>query len=221
MDTLNIKSKKDSITVTKDSLIVTVVDSSKCCEEKSTKTVTYQENCCQTDYISKSLDFVGEIAWPLTVIFIVLLFRSNLVTLLSVLGKKISDSKSFEVSAAGVKVSGSVISGQPDETIKNDSGQIKLPDFKLTDDQSKKILSTLWIHQNEYDKDKSLSTRWSFTLGIESPDFTLFQQSIHRLQILGIVTMNQSNGQYILTNLGYKYCEQFKEELGTFSYFRN
>jgi hypothetical protein len=221
MDTLNIKPKKDTVTVTKDSVIVTVLDSSKCCDEKTTKTVTFQKSCCQTDYISKSLDFIGDIAWPLTVIFLVLLFRGNLVTLLSVLGKKLSDSKSFEVSAAGVKVSGSVISGQLDESTKNDSGQIKLPDFKLTDEQSKKILSTLWIHQNEYDKDKSLSTRWSFALGIESPDFALFQQSIHRLQILGIVTMNQSNGQYFLTNLGYKYCEQYKEQLGTFSYFRN
>ena len=221
MDTLKIKKTIDSVTVRKDTVIVTVMDSSKCCDEKDSKHVTTQQICCGPNYILKSLDFVGTIAWPLTVIFLVLLFRRNLVTLLSVLGKKLSESKSFEVSAAGVKVAGSITSEQTDGVTQIELGQSNLPDFKLTDEQSKKILSTLWIHQNEYDKDKNLVTRWSFTLGNESPDFNSFQQSIHQLQLLGNVTMNQSNGQYFLTNLGYLYCNQYKNDLGTFSYFRN
>jgi len=83
---------------------------------------------------------------------------------------------------------------------------------------SKKILSTLWIHQNEHFKD--FKTRWTFILGENSPDYTSFLQSIQILQRFGITTIDNRSGQFFLTDLGIKYCETYKDKLGEFSYFR-
>ena len=217
MDTLKIKKNIDTVTVTNKVIVINSTDSIET-QDREERTITIEKlKGSNVDYISKTMDFVADIAWPLTLIFIVLLFKRHIVALLTILNKKIGDSKSVKLSSQGVEFS--LVDTPLDKATISNIGQSKLPDFKLTDDQSKKILSTLWRHQNEYDKEKNLNTRWSFTLGQESPDFLSFQQAIHRLQMLGIVTINLSNGQYFLTDLGYKYCEQYKDDIGTFSYF--
>jgi hypothetical protein len=94
-----------------------------------------------------------------------------------------------------------------------------LPDFSIIDAQSKKILSTLWTHQNEYDK--HFKTRWTFALGTNSGDYLAFTQSSQRLQWLGLITSDQSSGQFFLTDLGIKFCLTNKDKIGSFSYFKN
>ncbi|MBE0660873.1 MAG: hypothetical protein IH597_00250 [Bacteroidales bacterium] len=183
------------------------------------KTITIEKSDYnKVDYLSKVFDLFGIISWPLAIIIIVLLLKRQIIQLLEIISLKIRDSKSFSISKEGISVASGVTGEIPLDSKTKDSTNNIFPDFPLADNSSKKILSTLWIHQIEYDPD--FKTRWTFTLGANSPDFTSFLQAIQRLQWLGIITIERRNGQFFLTDLGIKYCETNKDKLGDFSYFK-
>jgi hypothetical protein len=203
-DTLNIKIATDSIIRANQFIENTIT------LEKTNKSAP--------DYFSKGLDFISSIAWPLTIIIIILLFKKHIIPLLNIIGMKIRDSKSLTISKEGIVVASGVTDEIPLDKKTNETTQDIFPEFPMTDNESKKILSTLWFHQNEYDK--NYRTRWTFTLGANSPDYLSFVQSSQRLQWLGLITYDQSSGQFFLTDLGIKYCEKNKKSIGDFSYFK-
>ena len=181
------------------------------------KTIIIEKsNHNKVDYLSKGFDLFGIISWPLAIIIIVLLLKKQIIQLLETISFKIKDSKSFSISKEGISFANGATEEIPFDSKTEGSTNNIFPDFPLTDVTSKKILSTLWIQQFNYDPD--FKTRWTFTLGANSPDFKSFSQAIQRLQWLGIITIEKRNGQFFLTDLGIKYCQTNKDKLGDFSY---
>ena len=204
MDTLAIKTVKDS-TIKGQTYIERTITI-----EKSTET--------KTDYCLKTLDFISSISWPLTILIIVLVLKKHIIILLNIISTKIKDSKTFTISKDGITVATGTTTDISFDKLKSQENVNTFGYDPLTDSQSKRILSTLWIHQQEYDK--NYNTRWTFTLGTSSPDFLEFSQSAQRLERFGLITYVQSNGQFCLTDSGIKFCETNKDRLGDFSYFK-
>lgn len=198
----------------------TVTDSSAHGQSSFNRTITIEKSVDdKPDYFSKTVDLVSALAWPLSIIIIILLLKKHIILLLNIISSKIKDSKTFTISKEGITVA----SGTKTDNVTETKAEIKqgnsLPDISVIDSQSKKILSTLWTHQNEYDK--HFNTRWTFTLGTSAPDYLAFSQSSQRLQWLGLITYDQSSGQFFLTDLGIKFCLTNQDKIGDFSYFKN
>lgn len=198
----------------------TVTDSSAHGQYSINRIITIEKSVNdKPDCFSKTVDLVSVLAWPLSIIIIILLLKKHIVLLLNSISSKIKDSNTFTISKEGITVA----SGTKKDIVTERRTEIKqdntLPDISDLDSQSKKIISTLWIHQNEYDK--HFKTRWTFTLGPSAPDYVAFSQSTQRLQWLGLITYDQSSGQFFLTDLGIKFCLSNQEKIDVFSYFKN
>jgi hypothetical protein len=198
----------------------TVTDSSNHGQTFVNRTITIEKSVDEKpEYYSKTVDLVSIIAWPLAIIIIILILKKQIELLLKAISSKITDSNTFTITKGGITVASGTKTDSLNETKVEISQDNVLPGISTIDAPSKKILSTLWIHQNEYDR--HFKTRWTFTLGTSAPDYLSFSQSAHRLHWVGLITYDQSNGQYFLTDLGIKFCHTNQNEIGDFSYFKN
>lgn len=218
----------------KDTLsIQTVTDSTVKSNSFVEKTITIEKSGkIKTDYFSKTLDFVSSIAWPITIIFIILLLKKQIINLLNIIGDKIKESKSFSFGKGGLTVEIDTIKSYIDTTTATTTTTTTLPpegmktiiendafNSVLHDTLAKRILSTLWKHQNEHDK--SYKIRWTFILGKENKIFPRFIEAANKLQELSLIDYYPENGQFYLTNFGISFCSEFKETIGNFSFFDN
>ncbi len=118
----------------------------------------------------------------------------------------------MELGPGGVKI------GKGAKTVsynKNDTqGDCYDTKFPLENETAKKIMSTFWVEQNEYDS--TYNIRWTFKIGNNRD----YEAVINRLHWLGLVAYDPSSTQYFLTDLGLHYCKKNNENLGSFSYFK-
>jgi hypothetical protein len=77
----------------------------------------------------------------------------------------------------------------------------------LNNPMANKILRTLWKNQQSYGARDNHRTRWSFCVK-NNPDFDSIG---NRLLWSGLVIMN--NDQYMLSNVGLRFCKKFSDRL--------
>ena len=191
----------DTITTKK---IIDTTQSPKFITEKTTIERTIKSD---SDYIVKSLDFITSIAWPLIVLILFLCLKNNLIQLFHALIDKIKSSDNINISKNGITFSSSK---EEIENHKMTQSGI-LPEIGDIDDYSKRILSTLWTRQLEFDS--SFNNRWTFTLGNNHPDYLNFPEYSKRLRIVGLATLALTTGQIFLTDIGIKFCQKYSTEI--------
>lgn len=222
----------------KDTLnIQTVTDSTVKSNSFVEKTITIEKSGkIKTDCFSKTLDFIGSISWPITTIIIIIMLKKHITDLLIIIGEKIRESKKGKFSFAGVSTefdTFGMVKSYIDTTTATEATTTTtttLPpegmqtliendayNSVLKDTLAKRILSTLWKHQNIHDK--SYSRRWTFMLGKENKFYFQFMKSAQKLLDLSLIEYYSGNGQFFLTNFGISFCEEFYETIGDFSFF--
>lgn len=177
-------------------------------------TVIEITNKDKTESFLKYLDFVSSVAWPIFAFILIFSFKRNFVELFTSLISKLKTSDIVNISTNGISLSSSEFKLKETVRTKNDI----LPSIDDFDDMSKKLLSTLWIQQLEYDR--SFNKRFTFTLGTNHPYYSDFDKSSQILRISGLVTLALNNGQLFLTNTGIVFCEKNSIKLGEFSFFK-
>jgi hypothetical protein len=198
MDTTKIIIKKDT----------TILSPNKTSEHLTVETIEYRENgnnwCdCQ---------LLQNLIWPITLLLIVFLFYNKIKNLIDNIVKRVSDGAGLEFGPGGIKI-GEGAKNAPYE--KNDTKSTSFEtNFPIENETAKKIMSTFWIHQNEYDPQYNI--RWTFKIG-SNPNY---DATINKLHWLGLVAYDQASTQFFLTDYGLHYCNKNKDKLGSFSYFK-
>lgn len=77
-------------------------------------------------------------------------------------------------------------------------------------DDSKKILSTLWRYQKQHFRDDS-SRRWTFTVQAKSTEYKKYINGLSELLNKDLVTVNPENNQILLSNEGLLYIENHSD----------
>lgn len=78
----------------------------------------------------------------------------------------------------------------------------------------KKILKTLWYHQNLLFSNEP-NRRWTFYISKKAPEFSAFNSAVNILIAQQKVAISSENGQYYLTDVGIEYCKNHDADLGT------
>ena len=86
----------------------------------------------------------------------------------------------------------------------------EVPTLLLSNDEFK-ILATLWKYQKRHFKEDK-SRRWTFAVGLGSPDYGVFSIGVIELVKKGFVAP-APNGQVMLTNYGFTFCEEHDAKL--------
>jgi hypothetical protein len=95
--------------------------------------------------------------------------------------------------------------------VKSTTGVSKTPqDLGTTElwEESIKVLSTLWKHQQEYDP-----KYWGFVIGPGSPHYPTYAIGVGETMKLGLTVVNPENGMVFLTVQGIEYCKKNKDKL--------
>ncbi len=90
---------------------------------------------------------------------------------------------------------------------------LRRPGMTLIRQEELKILATLWKYQNIHFKEDR-TNRWTFTVGSQSPDYAAFSLGVLLLLQKDFVAV-APNGQIMLTDLGYEFCQRRDVELST------
>lgn len=77
----------------------------------------------------------------------------------------------------------------------------------------RKILSTLWKHQQERFGREKTSKRWTFAVGRFHPDALGFELAIKDLALEGMVFFNPETSQFGLTDRGIEFCKENEDKL--------
>jgi hypothetical protein len=195
------------ITIIKDTIISST---NKISEHVTVETIEYREQDTKTNWCDCQL--LQHLIWPTTILLILLLFYGKIKGLIEHIVKRVSDGAGLEFGPGGVKISEGEkrVPYDKNDTV-GDSFDTKFP---LENETAKKIMSTFWIHQNEYDPKYNI--RWTFKIG-SNPDY---DTTINKLHWLGLVAYDPASTQYFLTDYGLHYCNKNKDSLGNFSYFK-
>jgi len=153
-------------------------------------------------------DILIAYAWPLIILIIFIVLRKYLISLVSSLSDLVKRIIEFKYNGLSVKT------GKTDyeksELPENPTTVAELsPKVLLEDSMIKKILSTFW----RYQKEKSSSERWTFTLSVYNPEYEKFVSAIKKLTKLGIVAQSKESQQFFLTDYGIFYCRENEKEL--------
>jgi|GEM_PF-5475940 hypothetical protein len=201
------------VVVTRDS---TISIGAKVYKHTTVETIKYngQEHCkglCECPLLL-------HIIWPVTIFVILIIFHRRVSKLIDVVLKRIEKGDNFK--AGGFELSHNEVKSpfntvqenrvlKIDELLSDESGK-----FPLNDVVAKKILSTLWKGQKQYDK--SNNNRWTFIITGNSD----FDTAMNRLLWRGLVAFDATRGtQYFLTDVGIEYCRKYENVIGDFSYF--
>jgi hypothetical protein len=200
-DTLKIKIIKDSVYST----------NTKTIQHTTVETINY------TAHTKNKIDWcdcklLNSAIWPLIVLLILIIFGKTIKKLLNKILKRFDEGAEFAVGPHGLSI-GKGAKAAPYEKTDLDGKEFS-PSFPIDNDSAKRIISTLWIHQNDYDK--TYNVRWTFAIGGNKE----FDATIMKLLWLGIVTFDKSSSQYFLTDFGLHYCQINAAKLGDFSYFK-
>jgi hypothetical protein len=97
------------------------------------------------------------------------------------------------------------------EGVKSTAGVGKTPpdlETKELWEESIKVLSTLWKHQQQY-----APQFWGFVVGPGSPNYRTYAIGVGETMKLGLTTVNAENGMVFLTVQGIEYCKKNKGKL--------
>lgn len=166
-------------------------------------------------YFDKLLDIILQNGWPIVIAIMFLIMRNYILDILKTIEKKIVESTKLGLGKGGLIVEGDVThapvpppdSGEDTEIFNN---------LILENNHARRILSTLWFHQNEHFPE--LDQRWTFGFTGRGPDYHDFFRAKHQLHWLGYITTTDDS-QMGLTDMGIKFCKKYATEIGDYSYF--
>jgi hypothetical protein len=143
-------------------------------------------------------DILVAYAWPITIIILILIFKTPLRIILNRLGEFFKNLDEITFGKLGMKSKiGTAEVSSSEEQIKSDKMALK-------------ILSTFWHYQNLH---KIKGQRWTFILSAYNPEYEKFTKSISLLMTSGIVAQDPSTQQFLLTDYGMEYCKKNEGEL--------
>ena len=83
----------------------------------------------------------------------------------------------------------------------------KEEELELSED-ALRVLSTLWIHQQQYSP-----KIWTFTMGSLNPNYPSFALGVGQGIRYGLIAVYPQNGQVYLTEKGINYCNSHREKM--------
>ncbi len=165
-----------------------------------------------TDWLRLWIEVMVAYQWFAIVLLVILAFRRPIIDFIDRLK---------EVKAKSGEKELLLITGK--ETPPSIAQHIALPtrseeeSTELLSGMREKLLATLWHHQKKFGKD--LSKRWTFTLGINHPEYKDFVSAVQELAALGLVDQARDSGQFYLTNAGLYWCPSWDSRLSSSNKF--
>ena len=156
-------------------------------------------------------DLLIAYAWPILIVFLVLLFYRHLSTVLKHLAECVKNLD--EVSIGEWKLKSK--QGQATFPTPAPAADAVLPGNAAPQPANlskiiNKILSTLWKYQKAF---QDFSKRWTFTIGTFTPEYPEFFAAMRELASRGLVTQDPKTMQFMLTDIGILYCKQNEAHL--------
>jgi hypothetical protein len=145
--------------------------------------------------IDQSLvDLIGHLVWPVTILILVFIFKTELINLINRLIEAPPGFK-FRASHDAIRI---------DEAVPK-------KEFSV---YTKSLLATLWKYQQEhYPKDPTGIGRWTFMVHHKSKKYEQFRLGLSECINAGLVGLWIFNNQVYLLDKGIEYCQENSEEL--------
>lgn len=199
MDTTKIELKKDSVATTENKVFqYTTIET----RQPTDKPLVWTDFC--------NCELILTLVWPVTLFIILLLFYKKIKNVLDKIATRVGDGSSISVGPAGIAV-GETMKGSI--TSENSGTRVSISlDSVKENETARKILSTLWYHQNAMDN--TFTRLWTFRV-TSSADFDMAASILQSLRLISVV---YDTNQYVLTDNGMKYCKENANSLGDFTY---
>jgi hypothetical protein len=152
---------------------------------------------------------IGQVAWPLAVLLIVFLFRKGIVNLLDSLGDMIRKIRSGKFGNVEWSTLDTGRSNAEQAPVANGA----ILQFELTR-EAKKVLSTLWNYQKQFEAGFERGKVWTFLVYHQSPQYGEFVAGCGRLLEKGLIAWRLDTGQFHLTPTGIHFCREREADLG-------
>lgn len=110
-----------------------------------------------------------------------------------------------------IRIQNTVLIPPVAESVKSTTGVSKTPADLGTmqlSEETIKVLSTLWKHQQQYDPQF-----WGFLVGPGSPHYRTYVIGVGETMKLGLTVVSPENGMVFLTVEGIDYCKKNKDKL--------
>jgi hypothetical protein len=152
------------------------------------------------------VQLIGHIAWPGTILVIVLIFRKSIIKKMGELievwigrmGAKFKESQEGETKT--------ILPTSPQTT----SVAIETKPLAELSREARKILTTLWRRQTHHFQE-DFSRRWSFRILPNSRVYGIFIIGFGELLDLGLIDWEPKDGQALLTDKGIEYIQKHTE----------
>jgi hypothetical protein len=148
-------------------------------------------------------------AWPLTILIILLIFRTRVGRLLDGLGAFLGDLEEGRVGPVWGKRNRSGKVPPPPSTGPPPTGAVE----NALSGEAHELLATLWNHHLKHFGQDFTTRRWTFLVSPASPRYPAFLKALSETVNAGLVAVSPQNLQCFLTNQGVEYCKKNLEQL--------
>lgn len=186
------------------------------------------------------MTFIAQIAWPILILFVIMFFRKEIRIFLKSVFDLIGKVKFGKVGpvawstidnvgriepAPAESAPAATRATRPHEGVPVEpeppAGGRRIPSeaapkpiVGALSREERKILSTLWYYQKQFDMQVSVGKVWTFLVYPNSPQYGEFMIGMGRLLDKALVTWNAESGQFYLTQTGIRFCRENEGDLG-------